>query len=45
MLARKQCNNPADFFNKDFQKYKNGFAANGELKRGKKQNFLNNEHV
>ena len=36
MLARKQCDKSADFFNKDFQNYRDGLAANGELKRKKK---------
>ena len=31
MLVRKQCENPVDFFNKDFRDYQDGFAANGKL--------------
>jgi len=30
MLVRKQCENPLDFFNKNFRDYQDGFAANGE---------------
>ena len=40
MLARKQCDKLADFFNKDFQNYKDGFAANGELKRKKNIEYV-----
>ena len=31
MLVRKQVGNPADYFNKNFVNYKNGFAANGKF--------------
>ena len=31
MLVRKQCDNAVDFFDKNFEEYEEGFAANGEL--------------
>ena len=32
MMVRKQAGNPADYFDKTFAEYKEGFAANGLLK-------------
>ena len=32
MMVRKQAGNPADYFDKTFAEYKEGFAANGVLK-------------
>ena len=31
MLRRKEVGNPVDFFDKTFEEYQEGFAANGEL--------------
>ena len=31
MLVRKQSDNAVDFFDKYFEEYQQGFAANGEL--------------
>ena len=33
MLVRKQCDNAVDFFDKNFEEYQEGFAANVELKQ------------
>ena len=30
MLVRKPCDNPSDYFDKDFASYQEGFSANGE---------------
>ena len=46
MLVRKQVGNPADYFDKTFAEYKEGFSANGVLKQqlihniNKKLDFL-----
>ena len=33
MLVRKEVGNPADFFDKTFAEYQEGFSANGVLKQ------------
>ena len=35
VLVRKEVGNPADYFDKTFAQYKEGFSANGWLKKKK----------
>ena len=39
ILVRKKVGNPVDFFDKTFDKYKEGFSANGLLKQKSIQSF------
>ena len=36
MLARKQCENPTNYFDKTFAEYQEGFSANGEFQKDDK---------
>ena len=45
ILCRNPTLNPADFFDRTFEEYKNGFAANGICRKRTRQAFSNDDSI